>query len=161
MMGKAKWNREAAKTLFKLINSEESRVAGGKFDAIVTAESKAIALTEQLAELMRMDRYVVLRKSVKAYMEDPISVETKSITTLGTQMLYLDRLDMELIRGKNILMVDDVVSTGGTLDAIIQVAEKAEFNIALIACVLTEGEKRDNYNNIPLISIDHIPIPKK
>lgn len=161
MMGKANWNREAANALFARIGSPDAPVSGNGFDAILTAESKAIALTEQLAGLMGMDAYVVLRKSVKAYMENPISVETRSITTLGVQTLYLDRQDLEMIRGRNILVVDDVVSTGGTLDSIMKVAEKAQFNLALIACVLTEGERRTEYKGIPLVSLDHIPIPGK
>jgi adenine phosphoribosyltransferase len=158
MMGKGAWNREAAKSLFrfiKMINDEDLF----KFDAVLTAESKAIALTEQLTELLGIDRYVVLRKGEKAYMENPIMVETKSITTAGTQRLYLDRLDLELVQGKKVLVVDDVISTGGTLDAILTMAEKAGFTIQAAACVLTEGEHRAQYKNIPVIALGHIPLP--
>jgi adenine phosphoribosyltransferase len=156
MMGKASWNREAAKSLYERIKAAGME---NDFDALITAESKAIALTEVLAGLFGMDRYVVLRKSVKAYMEDPIDVETKSITTAGVQHLYLDRLDLELIKGKKVLVVDDVISTGGTLDSIMQVSEKGCFDIALIACVLTEGSRRSEYHDIPMLSLDHIPLP--
>jgi adenine phosphoribosyltransferase len=155
MMGKASWNREAAKAISRGISLNGPH----DFHAVVTAESKAIALTEQLAELFAMDRYVVLRKSVKAYMENPIKVETQSITTAGVQHLYIDRTDAEYIKDRKVLVVDDVVSTGGTLDAIFKIAEKANFKIARIACVLTEGVKRTEYNGVPLVSIDHIPIP--
>jgi adenine phosphoribosyltransferase len=155
MMGKAEWNHEAAKSIARIILHDRP----ADFDVIITAESKAIALTEQLATFFVMDRYVVLRKGVKAYMEDPIEIETKSITTAGAQRLYLDKSDRELVEGRKALVVDDVISTGGTMDAIFKMAEKGNFGISLIACVLTEGERRRDYNGVRVVSLDHIPLP--
>ncbi|MDR0424997.1 MAG: adenine phosphoribosyltransferase [Clostridiales Family XIII bacterium] len=159
MMGKADWNRTAAESLAGIIQPLCDGSADGMFDVVLTAESKAIGLTDQLARRLGIDRYVVLRKSVKAYMKNPIGVDTQSITTGGTQRLYLDESDFELLQGKRALVVDDVVSTGGTLDAIFRMAEKAGFKITLIACVLTEGIKRSEYGQVRMISLDHIPLP--
>ena len=86
-------------------------------DVIMTAETKGIPLAAEMARILGMKRYVVARKSVKAYMENPIWVEDESITTAGKQRLYLQDADIELMKGKNVLLVDDVISTGGSMKA--------------------------------------------
>ena len=86
-------------------------------DVIVTAESKGIPLAYEMARI-GCRNYVVARKGIKAYMEEPIHVEVKSITTDHVQKLYLSKADCENLKGKRILIVDDVISTGESLKAI-------------------------------------------
>ena len=86
-------------------------------DIIMTAETKGIPLAAELARVLGMKRYIVARKSVKAYMQNPIWVEDESITTKGKQRLYLMDTDVEMLHGKNVLLLDDVISTGGSMKA--------------------------------------------
>ena len=109
-------------------------------DVIMTAETKGIPLAHEMARLSGMKQYVVARKSVKAYMDDPIWVEDKSITTAGKQRLYLSAEDVALLRGRNVLLVDDVISTGGSMKALKALAEKAGAHIAGQAAILAEGD---------------------
>lgn len=109
-------------------------------DVIMTAETKGIPLAAEMARILGMKRYVVARKSVKAYMENPIWVEDESITTAGKQRLYLQDADIELMKGKNVLLVDDVISTGGSMKAMKQLAEKAGAHVIGEAAILAEGD---------------------
>lgn len=109
------------------------------FDAILTAETKGIPLAYEMAKL-RGTPYVVARKSQKLYMQDPTTVKLKSITTEKEQTLYLSKSDMELLNGKNVLIVDDVISTGESLLAMEKLAEAAECNVVGKAAVLAEGD---------------------
>ncbi len=93
-----------------------SKLDGKQFDLLVTAESKSIPLAHTMAVLKNI-QYVVLRKSYKPYMGDALEVETNSITTGSEQKLILDEKDLRLIEGKKVLIVDDVISTGSTLEA--------------------------------------------
>ena len=102
-------------------------------EIIMTAETKGIPLAAALARQIGMPYYVTARKSVKAYMEDPIWVEDESITTMGKQRLYLMNTDIERIAGRNVLLLDDVISTGGSM------AEKAGGHVIGQAAVLAEG----------------------
>ena len=94
-------------------------------DYVMTAETKGIPLAAELAKNLGHETYMVARKSVKAYMDNPIWVEDESITTEGKQKLYLSESDVNLIRGKRVLLVDDVISTGGSMKALRELAEKA------------------------------------
>lgn len=85
-------------------------------------------------------KYFVARKGPKAYMPDPIHVEDRSITTAGVQALYLGRDDAELIRGKRVLLMDDVISTGGSLKAMEELVELAGGTVAGRVAVLAEGD---------------------
>lgn len=109
-------------------------------DYIMTAETKGIPLAAELAKNLGHKTYMVARKSVKAYMENPIWVEDESITTEGKQKLYLSESDVNLIRGKHILLVDDVISTGGSMKALRELAEKAGAEVICQAAILAEGE---------------------
>ncbi|UCC51592.1 MAG: adenine phosphoribosyltransferase [Anaerolineaceae bacterium] len=106
---------------------------------LVTAEAKSIPLIYEMSALMGLP-YVVLRKTYKTYMGDAISAETLSITTGKTQTLYLDEKDRDFVAGKQVILVDDVVSTGSTLQAMQEVIVRAEGEITRVAAVFTEGD---------------------
>lgn len=108
-------------------------------DVLVTAEAKSIPLVYEMSALMGLP-YVVLRKGYKSYMGDAISAETESITTGHTQTLYLDEKDKHLIEQKQVIIVDDVISTGSTLQGMENVVQAAEGYTAAIAAVFTEGD---------------------
>ena len=108
-------------------------------DVLLTAEAKSMPLVYEMSALMGLP-YVVLRKSYKSYMGDALSADTVSITTGKTQTLYLDEKDHDLIRNKRVIVVDDVVSTGSTLEGMKAIARKAGAEVADIAAVFTEGD---------------------
>ncbi len=155
LMGRANLNRAAAETL-----SQRIRQLGVSFDIFLTVEAKGIGLTENLSGHFGHDDYVVVRKSQKVYMDDPITIAVNSITTDKPQQLFLGREKLPLLRGKSVAIIEDVVSTAGTLSAVMELAQQAEFTIPFIACALTEGEDRKEYCGIPIVKIGHIPIPK-
>lgn len=109
------------------------------FDCLVGPEAKVLPLLHALATILGQDRYVVCRKSEKAYMRDALVVEAQSITTHGKQTLVLDGIDAERVRGKRVAVVDDVVSTGGSLFAVEELMRRAGAAIACRAAVLKEG----------------------
>ena len=125
-----------------------------KFDVLVTAEAKSIPLAYALSAEMKKP-YVILRKTYKAYMGDALTAETLSITTGQPQILVLDEKDRELLKGKKVLVVDDVISTGSTLQGMHMVIEKAGGTIVKEAAILTEGE-RSKWDKI--ISLGHLPL---
>ena len=151
-MGRAAWNLAAAQALALRLKEYD-------FDILLTAESKAIALTQELARQLGQEDYVVLRKARKLYMLDPLVMDVKSITTAAPQQFFLGRDQQDLLRGKRICVVDDVLSTGGTLRAIYAMAERLDCTVCVNACVLTEEERRDSFDGIPVVSLDHIPLP--
>ena len=108
-------------------------------DIIITAESKGIPLAYEMARI-GCRQYVVARKGIKAYMTNPIKVEVKSITTDHIQTLYLSEEDCAMLKGKRILIVDDVISTGESLHALEMLTEKAGGNIVGRSAVLAEGD---------------------
>lgn len=124
-------------------------------EVILTAETKGIPLAAELARCLGMTRYVVARKSVKAYMEDAVWVEDRSITTKGIQKLCLDGVDRTRIAGKKVLLLDDVVSTGGSMKALSELTEKAGGNIIGEACVLAEGAAARRQD---LIFLEELPL---
>jgi len=130
------------------------KLSGVNFDVLMTAESKSIPLIYALSVEMKRP-YVVLRKSYKPYMGDVLSAETLSITTGEPQMLYLDEKDIDLVRGKRVAIVDDVISTGSTLQAMQLLVQKANAKVAAEAAIFTEGE-RAKWANI--ISLGHLPV---
>lgn len=125
-----------------------------EFDYIVTPEAKSIPLAYEMSK-QSGKKYFVVRKKAKVYMSDPVSVEVQSITTKSVQTLILDRADGEQIRGKNILVVDDVISTGESLHAVEQLLEYFEVNIVGKAAVLAEGDSADRDD---LIYLEKLPL---
>ena len=113
------------------------------YDYLLTAEAKGIPLIHEMARQSGAQKYFVARKGPKAYMPDPIYVEDQSITTLGKQRLYLGRDDAELIQGKRILLVDDVISTGGSLRAMEDLVHLAGGTVAGKVAVLAEGKAQE------------------
>jgi len=124
------------------------------FDVILTAESKGIPLGYEMARQSGKP-YVVARKSVKLYMSDPISVKVKSITTAAEQTLYLSGDKAEMIRGKRVLIADDVISTGESLTALEKLVEAAGGDIATKAAVLAEGDAADRTD---IIFLEKLPL---
>ena len=112
-------------------------------DFIVTAEAKGIALAYEISRILNLNEYVVARKSIKAYMEEPIEVEINSITTTNSQKLYLNNQDAKKIKGKRIALVDDVISTGQSLKALERLVEKAGGKVLAKAAILAEGDAKD------------------
>ena len=125
-----------------------------KFDVFVTAEAKSIPLAYALSAEMKKP-YVILRKTYKPYMGDALRAETLSITTGQPQTLILDEKDRELLKGRQVLIVDDVISTGSTLQGMHMIIEKAGGTIVKEAAILTEGE-RSKWDKI--VSLGHLPL---
>ena len=112
-------------------------------DFIVTAEAKGIPLAYEISRVLNLNEYVVARKSVKAYMEEPIEVEVNSITTTNSQKLYLNNQDAKKIKGKRVALVDDVISTGQSLKALERLVEKAGGKVLAKAAILAEEDAKD------------------
>ncbi len=125
-----------------------------KFDVLVTAEAKSIPLAYALSVEMKKP-YIILRKTYKPYMGDALKAETLSITTGQPQILIMDEKDREMMKGKKIVIVDDVISTGSTLQGMRMVIEKAGAKVVKEAAILTEGE-RSKWEEI--ISLGHLPL---
>ena len=124
------------------------------YDLLVTAEAKSIPLAHALS-VETQKPYVVLRKSYKPYMGDALKAETLSITTGQPQTLLLDEKDVELMKGKKVVILDDVISTGSTLQGMRMVLDKAGASVAGEAAIFTEGD-RAQWSNI--ISLGHLPL---
>jgi adenine phosphoribosyltransferase len=150
MTGESEWNRHAAAAL-------KNKLKGFEFDSFVTVQTKSSGLAQEMARDEK--RYLELRKAYKGFMCEPKHVSVKSITTKNLQELWIGREKYEPFIGKKLCFLDDVVSTGGTIDAMRVMAREIGFEIAVIACVLTEGERRTEYQGIPLVSLDNIPLP--
>ena len=125
-----------------------------KCDVLLTAEAKSIPLAYALAVEMKLP-YVILRKSYKPYMGHALEFETLSITTGKPQTLYLDEKDIELMKGKNVVILDDVISTGSTLQAMRQLCQKAGAQVTAETAIFTEGE-RAKWSDV--ISLGHLPV---
>lgn len=130
------------------------KLEGVAYEALVTAEAKSIPIAHALS-VATGKPYIILRKSYKPYMGNAIQTETLSITTGEPQTLYLDEKDHDLIKGNRVVIVDDVISTGSTLQGMRMIMEKAGATVAAEAAILTEGE-RAKWSNV--ISLGHIPV---
>ena len=128
---------------------------GIDFDYLVTSETKGIPLAEELCIQTNHLKYIVLRKSIKAYMKDPVTLAVKSITTKGSQKLVLNGSDVDLIKNKKVVLVDDVVSTGGTIDSSRKLIEKVGGKVVKQLTILAEGQGKkrkdvDFLSSIPM-----------
>ena len=131
MIGDPELSRECAKELLKKVP---------EYDYILTAETKGIPLAHEMAELNGDSKYFVARKGRKLYMSGVFECKVQSISTANTQTLYLDTADAELMKGKRILIADDVVSTGESAYALQELVKMAGGELVGICTVLAEGE---------------------
>ena len=126
-----------------------------KYDYILTAEAKGIPLAHEMARQAGDAKYILARKGPKLYMRDIFSVSVHSITTAKEQRLYLDGADAALMKGKKILIVDDVISTGESLRALEALAEKAGGEICGRMAILAEGDAQERED---LIYLEKLPL---
>lgn len=125
------------------------------YDYIITAESKGIPLAQEMARLAGDAKWLLARKGPKLYMQDILCVEVKSITTEKVQKLYLDGNDAALMKGKKILVVDDVISTGESLRALEQLVEAAGGEIAGRMTILAEGDAQERQD---IVYLEKLPL---
>lgn len=130
------------------------RLAGYDFDVMVGPEAKVVPLLHALATLLGHSRYVVCRKGLKSYMQNPIVVEGQSITTRSIQTLVLDGPDAAFVKGKKVAIVDDVVSTGGSMRAVEELMKRAGAQVVCRASVLKEG----SFYTGDLIYLGELPV---
>ncbi len=125
-----------------------------EFDYIVAPEAKAIPLAHEMARQSGKP-YYICRKGAKLYMQDPVSVNVRSITTDKEQTLFLDSLEGNKLTGKRVVVLDDVISTGESLLAVEKLLEKFDTNIVAKAAILAEGDaaKRDD-----IIFLEELPL---
>ena len=126
-----------------------------EYDYIITAEAKGIPLAHEMARQTGAKKYFLARKAPTLYMTGVFEVAVRSITTAKEQKLYLDTADAELMKGKRILIVDDVISTGESLAALEALVEKAGGIIAGRMAVLAEGDAQDRED---LIYLEKLPL---
>ena len=126
-----------------------------EYDYIITAEAKGIPLAHEMARQAGDEKYFLARKGPKLYMRDIFGVDVKSITTEKEQHLYLDGADAELMKGKRILIVDDVISTGESLTALEALVEKAGGIVCGRMAILAEGDAQSRDD---LIYLEKLPL---
>lgn len=128
-----------------------------EFDYIVTPEAKSIPLAYEMSR-QSGKKYFVARKKPKLYMKDPVIVNVRSITTESVQTLIMDSIEGEQIRGKKVVILDDVISTGESLKAVEELCARFDANVVAKAAVLAEGDaaKRDD-----IVFLGEIPIIEK
>jgi adenine phosphoribosyltransferase len=138
-----------------------ARIQSTEFDYIVSIEAKALPLVHMVATYLsdpvagRYRPYIVLRKSVKGYMKAPLTVEVKSITTAAVQSLVLDGSEAALLHGRRVAIIDDVVSTGGSMRACEELLAQVGAEVVARAAVLLE---EGGYTSSNLISLGTLPI---
>ena len=125
-----------------------------EYDILVTAEAKSIPLAYALSVETKKP-YMVLRKTYKPYMGDALKAETLSITTGQPQVLILDEKDSDLIKGRKVVILDDVISTGSTLQGMRMILDKANASVVAEAAILTEGDRAQWMH---IISLGHLPL---
>lgn len=145
MFGDVEITEKSAKALFDICPEH---------DIVITAEAKSIPLCYEFARI-GCKEYVVARKGTKVYMSDPISVPVNTITTAYDQKLFLGQEDVEKLKGRRVLIIDDVISTGESLIALEKLVEAAGGNIVGKAAVLAEG---DAANRDDIIFLEKLPL---
>ena len=126
-----------------------------EYDYLITAEAKGIPLVHEMARLAGNQKYFLARKNPKLYMTGVFEASVRSITTDKEQKLYLDTADAELMKGKRILVIDDVISTGESLRALEILVEKAGGNICGRMAILAEGDAQERED---LIYLEKLPL---
>ena len=149
MLGDTELIEKCADALFYQLDTRKLDI-----DIIVVPEAKGIALAHCISNHMSVD-YVVARKGVKGYMTDPMIEKVQSITTIGAQTLVLDKCDVDKLEGKNVCIVDDVVSTGGSIVGLQKILEKINCTVVCKATVLLEEA---GYDKDDLIYLAKLPI---
>ena len=147
ILGDTEFVQACAKELAQKLNDTE-------YDLLVTAEAKSIPLAYALSVETKKP-YVVLRKAYKPYMGEVLKAETLSITTGQPQTLILDEKDIDLIKGKKVIIVDDVISTGSTLQGMRLVLDKAKASVVAEAAIFTEGDRAQWMH---IIALGHLPL---
>ena len=145
MFGDVEITEKSAAELLKIVPEH---------DVCISAEAKGIPLCYEMAR-QGCREYVIARKSIKVYMRNCVGVNVKSITTANEQKLYLGDSDVEFLRGKRVLIVDDVISTGESLAALEALMEKINANVVGKACVLAEGDAKDRED---IIYLEPLPL---
>ena len=125
-----------------------------EFDLIVTAEAKGIPLAYEMSR-QSGKKYIPARKGPKLYMSSPVIVEDQSITTESKQRLVIDQKDLDEMNGKRVLIVDDVISTGGSLHALEALVHRSTANVVCKAAVLAEGDAADRDD---IIFLERLPL---
>ena len=146
MLGDTHVVKAAAAVLSEKLGSAQGSV-------LVTAEAKSMPLVYEMSALMGLP-YVVLRKNYKSYMGNAIKATTTSITTGSEQTLYLDEKDLHLVRDAQVILLDDVISTGSTLEGMKEVVTAAGGSVTETAAVFTEGDK--DWSDI--IALGNLPV---
>ncbi len=148
---------------FVIFGDQELTVACAKallakvpeYDYLITAEAKGIPLAHEMARQAGNAKYLLARKAPKLYMRDIFSVAVNSITTADEQRLYLDGADAALMKGKRILLVDDVISTGESMTALEALVTKAGGIICGRAAILAEGDAQDRPD---IVYLEKLPL---
>jgi len=125
-----------------------------EFDYIVTPEAKSIPLAYEMSK-QSGKKYIVARKGVKVYMDNPVKASVRSITTQKEQTLYLGHEDGDLLTGKRVLIVDDVISTGESLKAVEELVKKFKGNIVAMCAPLAEGESAERKD---IVFLEKLPL---
>lgn len=145
MFGDVEITEAAAKELLKI---------SPEHDVVVTAEAKGIPLCYEIAR-QGCRSYVVARKGIKVYMRNPVEVTVNSITTANEQKLYFGENDAEFLKGKRVLIIDDVISTGQSLEALQTLVEQTGATVVGKAAVLAEGDAKDRDD---IIFLQELPL---
>lgn len=124
-------------------------------DILITAESKGIPLVYEMARQHGENRYLIARKAAKLYMRNVFSTDVTSITTANRQMLCIDGEDAEYMKGKRVLIVDDVISTGGSLAAVEKLVKQAGGIVVGKMAILAEGDAQDRDD---IIYLEKLPL---
>lgn len=148
VFGDAELTVACARELLKLVPAED-------YDYMLTAEAKSIPLIHEMARQSGQNKYLLARKAPKLYMNNVLEVSVHSITTAREQHLYLDGNDATLMRGKRILIIDDVISTGKSLTALERLVEAAGGIICGRMAILAEG---DAQNRDDIIYLEKLPV---
>jgi adenine phosphoribosyltransferase len=142
--------------LVQAVSNELAKaLAKKKVAALVTAEAKSIPLIHALSVALNSLPYVVLRKAYKPYMGDALQSETLSITTGLPQTLFLDEKDRELVADQPVALIDDVISTGSTLQGMRLIMGKAGARIVAEAAIFTDGDRAQWHD---IIALGHLPV---